>query len=441
LVLTNFYLFTFSRYTNPQIFSVFVITFALWIFIRYGYEKPVTVIAAGFVAAFTVFFVYIMNFFLLAGIGLFLLIKAIKQKRYLLPIYFLIGIIACFLLFIVSLSLIDSNLSIVYTKITTYGGGNNNILIKRENLTAIFGSIFRSIAAISNTGFFRFQLPLLLGLVFAIPLLIFKVACKSDKTKDIALLVLLVLFMQCLQNFFALSYPFKKMIVVMPVVLIALYLVISDLDFKLLVNTFVRKVIMVCVLVGAILVCLFNFKANKSPSFWSYSGAGCFGTTPLWFDVINIVTCVVLAIAFIAALFFYNKNNLIVVKAIFVVSVLANFMLTYTVYVNNRKYQIRDCLVSLEPMLNNKIVTGWFPFSYQLYTQCEPALNGYDIDFISKSHNAVFDSLVVNRKVDFVIDKVMPSQAIPHKNSTDLTLIKVYHFDCYSYYLYKNSHK
>jgi hypothetical protein len=191
----------------------------------------------------------------------------------------------------------------------------------------------------------------------------------------------------------------------------------------------------------ALLFCWFNYKTNKSPNYWNYTGVGCFGTTPLWFNVLNVGTCIGLAIIFFYALLFskMDGNSSFTVTGVLVVSLFANVALTLNVFVINRKYEVRDCLISLRPIIGNKVVIEGFPLSYQLYSNCKPALNGYDIDFIDKPNNTVFNEMLMNKQADYVIDKVMQGSSLYHSGYTGLTLVKVFNFECYSYYLYKNS--
>ncbi|HXP50809.1 MAG TPA: glycosyltransferase family 39 protein [Bacteroidia bacterium] len=441
ILLTNFYLFDFSRYNNPQIFSVLTITLALWIIVKYGYEKPLPLIVTGFVATFAVFFVYILNFFLLAGVGLFVLVKAIAKRKLVIPVYFMIGVSVCFLFLTWSLSLIGCDLGTIYDSIKANGAGDNGVLTDTSTATSIFINIYKSISSIISTGYFRYQLVLLFGVLAAIPMLIMKASHKDDKDRSIALLLIFLIDCQFVQNYFAVNYPFKKMLVDIPITILALFVVTNGTNLKAWFNNIPRKVIMACWFIVALLLCLFNFKINKSPVYWGYTGVGCFGATPAWFNWLNVGTCVALTITLIFILFYSIKLSRTVVKIALVVSIASNFILIYNTFLINRKYEIRDCLVDLKPLIHDKIVIGSFPLTFQLYTGCKPGLHGYEINYITSSKQAVSDSMLVNRKTDFLIDKVMPSQSVPHTNDSNLKLVKVYNFDCYSYYVYKNSHE
>jgi len=333
--------------------------------------------------------------------------------------------------------LIGSSLSIVVNKVISYGGGDNDILLASGNIKALFQ---RGITALTNTGFFRYQLPLLFVSLVVLPLLLIKAFKKNEKNGSISLLILLILICQVLQNFFAISYPFKKMLVDLPVIMLLLFLVFNDFDLKTFVLKTSGKFLMLAWLLAAIVICWFNYKTNKSPDYWNYNGVGCFGATPMWFNIINIGSCMTLAGIFIWGVLFnsysYGKSAF---TFLFVVSLLINLVFTINVFIVNRKYEVRDCLVGLRPLINNKVVIEGFPLTYQLYTDCKPALNGYEIDFIDKPSNEVFNRMLANKQADFVIDKVMSGNPPYHKDYPALTLVKVCNFECYSYYVYKNS--
>jgi len=437
LLLTNFYLFVFSRYNNPQIFSVLVITLALWVLIKYGYQKPLPLIALGFISAYTVLFVYPMNFFLLAGMGIFILVKTIEQKKIALTLFFTTGVLICFLALLISLHSIGRNLHDTYIALVASGTGESGVLIKATSLMSVWENIYRSIIAVMGTAYFRFQLPLLLGVLIAIPILFMKAGDKNDRESDTSLLMLILMATQLAQNYFAYNYPFKKMLVDIPIATISVFLTVGY--FKKPVTNRLQQISMSIFLVFSLGLCLFNFKINKSSTYWGYTGSGCFGSTPYWFDVINVATCVAFALVVLSFLWSFNVKNRLFTIIIIMISILANFILTYETFIVGRKYQIRDCLINLEPILHDKVVVGGFPLTYQFYSGGKPALHGYNVNYINQPQKVVLDSMLVNKQADYLIDKVMLGASLYHKDYPGLTLVKVFNFECYSYYLYKNS--
>jgi 4-amino-4-deoxy-L-arabinose transferase-like glycosyltransferase len=437
LLFTNFYLFTFSRYHNPQIFSIFGIVLTLWIVVKYGCEKPLPLVAAGFAAMFCVLFIYPMNFFLLAGLGLFILIRAISEKKYLLPVYFAAGIVICFLAFAVSLQAIGSSMGTFMHVVLNYGQGNDVVTIGGH--TSLIRNVVNGFTSIINTGYFRFQLPLLFLSVVSIPLLIFKIRDKNAVGKEWALLILLILGCQFLQNCFTVTYTFKKMLVDIPVTVMAVFIASTYFNLQEVKANSSKKWIMVIAAAGAFLCCLFNFKTNNSAVYWGYTGIGCYETTLDWFNGINVCLCVMAAIVFIYSLFSSSGNFQSIIKTVLIVSVISNMALSFNTFVLNRKYQVRDSLVELKPIIHNKVTTGGFPFAWQFYTGSKPALNGYPIDILKLSRAKTLDSMLVNKEIDYDIEKVMNGKKTDSSSvNPNLQLVKVFSFNCYSYYLYKN---
>jgi len=441
LLFVNFYLFVFSRYNNPQIFSILAITISLWIFIRYGYERPLPLILLGFTAAYSVLFVYILNVFLMMGIGLFILVKAIKQRNFSILIYFVTGCIICLLFFIACLHVVGSSFSLVYNQILNAGSGDNSsVLVKTNNITSALGNIYRAITAITNTGYFRFQLPFLLLALSAAPQLIYKAFSKQEKNGNLALLIILIIFCQLIQNIFVVSYTFKKMLVTIPMIMIYVFLIMNEFDLSWLRKSNLKKWGMATWIVFALGLCLFNYKTNRSPLYWGYKGVGCFETTPAWFDAINISLCIGLVIFLLYSLFYSEKLNRSIIKSVLTITIAFNLIFTFKIFIRNRKYEIRDCLISLKPMLQNKVVVDGFPFTWQMYTNCKPAMHGYPVDFLTSSRTNTLDSMIINRKADFVMEKITPGLNLTgiYSNNQNLDLIKIFRFKCYSYYLYKN---
>ncbi len=81
IMATNFYLFAFSRYNNPQIFSVLAVTWVIWLIVKYGFENPLPLIALGFFAAFAVFFCVCDEFLFTSRSGVVCFHKSNSAKK------------------------------------------------------------------------------------------------------------------------------------------------------------------------------------------------------------------------------------------------------------------------------------------------------------------------------------------------------------------------
>lgn len=434
-LLSNFYLFTFSRYNNPQISSVLDIAFTLWILVRFGWQKPGALFLLGFFCAFATLFIYPMNFFFSAGLGVFIMIKAIGQKKIKLIVWFAAGVLSCFILLNFCLFLIGRNLLDLISLIL---GGGSQVYVSNNSIVALIKNSIVSLLTITNTGYFRFQLPMLLIVIAVLPIAIYKVLKDKDRLSDLYLVLLLIMAMQFIQNCYAFNYGFKKMLVDIPVTAILFLLFLTEQQGETVGNKKSKMWAVSLFAIVGLVICIFNFHVNKSEAFWRFNSMGCFGTTPEWFDVLNIASCIIVFGAILYAVFYNKRYFNGITKAGLIVSVVANLALTCQTYFVNKEYKIRDSLISLKPMLENKIVSGDVPYSFQLYTNCKPGLHAYDVNYISKPFLTVMDSMINNGNTDFVVNKVVTGNKPKFAETEHLNLVKVINFDCYSYYVYKN---
>ncbi|HXP49737.1 MAG TPA: glycosyltransferase family 39 protein, partial [Bacteroidia bacterium] len=203
---TNFYLFLFSRHANPQIFSILGIVFVIWLFVKYGHQKPVNVILLGFFAAFAPIFIYALNFFCLAGFGIYITIKAIKEKRYSLIFYFATGAVICFLFYILCLYAIGNSPGIVRSILSN---GDNDMGTDFSSIKGLLYNAYKDLVAFTNTGFFRYQLLLLFAFMACLPFLFKGISTLKGKEKDLSLLISLLFVFQLIQSFFVLNHSTK----------------------------------------------------------------------------------------------------------------------------------------------------------------------------------------------------------------------------------------
>ncbi len=446
LILSNFYFFIFSRFNSPQIFSLLAITITIWVYFKYGYSKWYTAMLAGLLAASAVCIVYVLNGFLLAGVGIFMLVTSIRNKKIAPVLFFALGVAVSFLFYLFCLHAIGSNIGAVLSELT--GKGEYSALHNSANgfsliawLSKNLMKVYSDIMAFICTGFFRYSLPFLFLFLISLAYWPFIFTTSTNaKEKDGLLLVALVLVFHVLQSYFLVSYPFKKLVVDLPLVFTAIYIAFPYFKIEKQ-QSFKFPMLLTIAAIIALVFCILNFKINKSHTYWSgFDYLGYYETTPIWFDIINVCSLLLLFGAFI----FQSKLQLLI-KCGIGLSVICGIAFSYTVCFKDRRYEIRDCLINIKSMAENKVLAStWSPHNFEFYTNCKPALQDFpfqkDGNYSSpKRFNSIMDSMLTHKNIDFVVTKRLYKDTHYSIPNDHLKLVKAYNFKYYSYYLYSNT--
>ncbi|HXP52046.1 MAG TPA: hypothetical protein VN922_18970, partial [Bacteroidia bacterium] len=119
----------------------------------------------------------------------------------------------------------------------------------------------------------------------------------------------------------------------------------------------------------------------------------------------------------------------------FAVSITFNLLFTYKTCFAERKYEIRNMLISLRPILHDKVIGMGYSFTYELYTGCKPALHLYPTNYKMNGPGAL-DSLLLAKKIDYVIER--NSVESPKSVDSNLIFMKKFPIRCYNLVLFKN---
>lgn len=430
---TDFYFFLFSRFQNPQIYSIAAITLILWTYFRFGAESKVGLILIGLFSSLAVLVVYLYNAFFLGALGLFFVILSVKHKRLFYLLYFSIGIFLSALFFIVCVEIWGSSI-IEFIKVLTFHGGG---VVKYEttSIMAVAMKVLKGAALaifqILPTNFFRYNLPLLFFFLISTPVLIHKVFKEKNET---AFLFLLSFILQYLQLVFIASYPFKKLIVLMPIVILTIVFCIPAFEEYYNSGLLKKKILAFIVAIVALLGCLYNFKINKDPNFWAGFEYGYFVNTPKWFDILNIIFLFTTFVLFL--LFTFKQYLSMNFRYLFFLPLIASTFLIIKYCILEKKFEVRDALIDMKPIIENKVLITGFPHAHQFYSNCIPALSGYTESFaMGDQYKNVVDSLFKNGIAEYKIEKKFKHEK--PDSSSNFVLTKKYSFSFYDYYLLK----
>ena len=388
LLLVDFYFFSFSRYFTPQFFSILILSLSIYAFFNTKQIKR-QVLFVSFLSVSSVLFFYVYNVFFVFGAAVYYIILSIKEKKIHIITYFILGSLFSLILFLIIIGFMGYDITDYINFFVGFSEKRSPFSIS-SNLSLInfLISFFKNIISVFASNLFRYNNIWLLFLVIEIfrrILCIIKNGFSLTKN-DFLFLVLLFAFIQA---GFLNSYPFKKWIVLLPIVFCLGIEFFKNINFSKW-DYFT--------LVMLTLLSLYVFKINYSENYWSGLNYGYYSNLPFVFSIIPILVLVV----FIFSIYFFKKKKIF--DLILFIIPFFLFVLPINVFYTNKKYEIKSALTRLKPTLENQYLVYGFPHAYSLYSNAIPILNPYDLNYLKNSHNI---NLLDSKKDKYGLIKVM----------------------------------
>lgn len=385
LLFFDFYFALFSRFQTPQIYSIFGISLLLWVLYRPDFEKPKYALLAGIISVLIVLLIYPYNAFASIAVGLMYCWKSFQIKSFRPIIYLGIGITVGVILFQFFAMLVGSSLGNYIDLLTQIRGARN------ETDLGIH-SIKNSLFGITNTNFLRFNLSYFLFMAMGLTLMISEI--KKDKKNTYLIFPLLCFAMAYFQGIFISSYPFKKWIVLFPLVITIVGYAIANLDK---VMPLLKKRGSLLILLFFVFFAAYSFKVNNSPLYWAGFKYWYYENTPLWLNVIN-VGCLFLALA---AIVFRNKLSFAKYRITSIsLLLITGFCLSYFYMYRSPQFEYRNTLTAMAADVDNKAIVGDFAHAYSFYNNSIPMLNPYR--FVTDSLKEYYENLVDSNMISGV---------------------------------------
>tara|TARA_Y100000385_G_scaffold5758_1_gene6370 strand:- start:464 stop:1423 length:960 start_codon:yes stop_codon:yes gene_type:complete len=288
-----------------------------------------------------------------------------------------------------------------------------------------FGNMI--ISAVKNgssiffTNLFRYNLIWLLFLIYGFICrirLIFKNGLKLLSTDFLFLVIIFAFFQAAFLN----SYPFKKWVVLLPIVYcfgIEFFNKFSLADTK-------KFLITVFFLIPII---FYSYKINYSSDYWSGFNYGYYENLPTLISVIPFS----IVLIFITSIIFNFKSNLKLYT--YLILLLLNFIIPINVFYFNKKFELKEYLLKLKPQLENQYLVDGFPHSYCIYSNAIPILNPYSKDY--SKH--IYSSLRLSKKdkKKYFLIKEMRGNSNKIRFNSSFTIIEKKTFKFYDLILYE----
>ena len=422
LLLTDFYFFNFSRFQTPQIYSVLAISSTLFCFytIKNEYKK---IFIVSFLAISSVLFVYVYNIFFVFGVVLYFLIYIIQKKSIKLFYFMILGGILSFILFLITLYFLGFSLIDYLELFLNFNNKRSAVSVNIHNgLLSFFSSILVNILSIFFTNLFRFNpiwlLFLVSGFVFRLKVIFLKgFKCSSA---DLLNFIMIFAFSQAI---FLNSYPFKKWIVLLPIV--------YCFGIEFLKSTFgsnSSRNLLISVILSFPLI-IFSYLINNSSEYWEGFNYGYYENFSFSISLIPIA---------VTTLFIISNFKIVKLtykKIIYSFCIIMNLIILLNVFYINRKFELRDYLTEIRPLLEDQYLIDGFPHSYSIYTNSIPILNPYSNNY--KPISFINLDLEKTDKKKYILKKEMRVKSEKNIYSSKFTLIEKKSLKFYNLKLYE----
>jgi len=423
-LLSDFYFFTFCRFQTPQIYSILILSFSLFFFY---YIKNINkqLFVVSFLAISSILFVYIYNVFFALGVCSYYLIFIINQKNFKLIIPLFLGGITAFILFLITIALLGSTLEDYLNIFITFNSKRSAFSIESNfGISTIIISGLKNLSSVFFTNLFRYNNIWLFFLIFYFTYRFKEIFYKGFKLikSDLLLVIILCAFFQ---SIFLNSYPFKKWIVLLPIVFC------FGLEFfKKNNNSEKNKSVLISILLTIPLV-IYSYKLNYSVNYWNSFNYGYYANLSFFISIIPLLVFGIFSFLILV------KSNLKIMYTGFSFCIILMFLIISNVYYINKKFEIRDYLTDIRPLLEGNYLIDGFPHSYSLYTNSVPILNPYSFN----SEKYSFDKLYLqyDDKKKYLLFKKMRGDLFFYNkiDSSKLTLLDTKHLLYYDLKLYE----
>ena len=421
LLLTDFYFFNFSRFQTPQIYSILAISFALFCYYSIkDIHKKIFIVS--FISISSVLFVYVYNIFFVFGVIFYFLIYIFESKNIRLINSLILGCLSSFILFLITLYFLGFSL-IDYLEIFMNSNDKRSaVSVDIYNGTSYFiASALRNYFSIFYTNLFRFNPIWLFFLVYAFVFRIQQLYQKGFKSTstDLLLFVIISAFSQAI---FLNSYPFKKWVVLLPIV----YCFGIEF-FKSLSQNSSRNLIISSLLTFPLIIN--SYRINNSSEYWEGFNYGYYENLSFSISLIPIIVTTL----FIISNFMIIKSSQ--KKLLYSFCILLNSIILLNVFYINRKFELRDYLTELKPLLEDQYLIDGFPHSYSIYTNSIPVLNPYSNSYKPSS----FLTLNLNNtdKKKYILKKEMRVKSEKNIYSSKFKLLETKSLKFYNLKLYE----
>jgi hypothetical protein len=355
-----------ARVNEPTIFRMFamvalIAVATLWPRERSGLARP---FALGWLATAAFVFVYVYNAFLVPAILLTVLVDGLAGGRWQAIKEAGAAAAGC-LLAVATYAVVvyvtyGQSLVQVYRLYVSPLGHN----VVPHDLSTFIAHFY----AIAGTNMFRFNVPLLVVFLAAIPVFAHRTWSERSST---GLLVGSLLFFLILQSEFAIDYPLKKLVMMSPLVVIVVAMALGWIGP---IVADVRKA-------PALLIPLGLYVAGAAwVVFKVYTKTA--GARVGYLADLNVLGLIVLSGALMVAVLARGGRQRALVTTVIAMLALPGAFLQGQQLFMNPTYRYRDAMIAAAPIINGHTTAGSISIGFRLYNSSVPVLNFYQYELL-----------------------------------------------------------
>ncbi|TXT18479.1 MAG: Uncharacterized protein FD133_841 [Erysipelotrichaceae bacterium] len=368
---TEFTFLIASRVVEPSILRMLFINLTIYLFLKLKEGSYSKYFLLGFLSVLSVFAVYITNIFLVLAIGLFVLLKLIKNDK---SNFFMSFFGFCS----------GSAFAYILCELYYYFGWGSSSIINTFNIFKSFSGVSKYVANPSLINSFRYFLTnfnlynAIIFVIFIICLPIF--VAKAVQTKDEFMSLLIVLYVVFfLQTMVVDDYIQRKFIIMLPLVFFVIFITLLTTDkgkftvllekplFKLVFGSYVLAVV-----VFASLIIYFRLYLINDLTHNDFSSLN---------KILLLTQIPVLFLMFINIVLNFHKHKQINKTIFRTILIGVGFNMALNFYFDsayvwfNRSYSEKNAMIEIGKIANDQHVYGIFSTGYTLYNTIKPVNN------------------------------------------------------------------
>ena len=365
-----------SRVADPGISRSLILVILMWyIATKENILNNKTLLFSfvlGFLALFSVFFVYLYNIFLFGAAGLALLLIFIKDKRSLSSLIlnvcmFIFGAVLCYAAFELFLQVFFKKSFLDYIETLTHFS-ETRVAKKEPGIMAMIMNIKQLFLIDFGTNMFRLNFGFLIVSLFMLPVFFYR-TFRLKKNIDIFISCAIVLWLA--QSFFENTYPLKRHTIMFPLFfLMILYASEELINFMAVIKRNVYSKVFTSIYV---LTAIYIVYYNSSKFFRSCTLE--FPDLKIFF-VLNAL-CALIVFALFFWIFRSQKIKSLVIYVGISVLIFPSFFMVVNKIIVRPTYQYKEAMVDIGKQVGSNKMIGGVSYGFILYNSTKPTLNVY----------------------------------------------------------------
>jgi hypothetical protein len=367
-----------ARVAEPTIFRMFamvalIAVASIWTRKRPGFERP---FALGLLATAACLFVYIYNAFLIPAILLALLVDGLRDGPKQAAREVAAGLAGCVVAVaiyaVVVYATYGQSLAQVYGLYVSPMGHHLIPTDARVLLTNFY--------SIAGTNLFRFNIPLLVVFLVALPVFAYRIWSERRGT---GVLVGGLVFFLVLQSEFVTDYPLKKLAMLSPLVIIVIVMAQGYA------RPFLARVKRAAVLfILATLIYGFAAAWVVYKVYTRTAGARVGSLADL-----NVLGLIVIAAVVLIAVVARGRRELALTTFLIAALALPGVYLQMHHLYLHPTFRYRDAMIAAAPILDGKTTAGGISIAFRLYNTSTPVMNPYQYELVPGGMTSYYQKL------------------------------------------------